>query len=93
MLSAEIQVMAVAAPHHGESCGRRLVETAEEALRSRGTKFLQVKTLAPSHPDRYYARTRSFYERMGFTPLEENELWGAENPCLIMVKYLGERAP
>ncbi len=86
--AAEIQVMAVAAPHHGKSCGRRLVESAEEALRSRRVKFLQVKTLAPSHPNRHYARTRGFYERMGFTPLEENELWGAVNPCLIMVKCL-----
>ena len=29
-----------------------------------------------------------FYERLGFTPLEENDLWGEVNPCLILVKHL-----
>ncbi len=87
--SAEIHVMAVASAHHGQGIGRRLVEHAEEVLRSRSVEFLEVKTLAPSRPDRHYERTRGFYARMGFKPLEENLLWGELNPCLIMVKHLG----
>ena len=35
-----------------------------------------------------YARTRHFYEKMGFLPLEETDLWGADTPSLIMVKPL-----
>lgn len=36
-----------------------------------------------------YARTRAFYEGVGFLPLEERlDLW-AGNPCLFMVKALG----
>jgi hypothetical protein len=49
-----------------------------------------VKTLGPSHPDVHYARTRSFYEALGFIGLEETTaFWGEANPCLIMVKALG----
>jgi len=52
---------------------------------------LQVKTLDKSHPDKNYACTRKFYEAMGFRPLEcIPELWGKDNPCLIMVMYIGE---
>ncbi len=68
--SAEIQVMAVTPALHGQRHGRRLVEHAEHALRSEAVEFLQVKTLAPSHPDTFYERTRGFYERLGFKPLE-----------------------
>jgi hypothetical protein len=43
-----------------------------------------------SHPDVNYARTRSFYEALGFIGLEETTaFWGEANPCLIMVKVLG----
>ncbi len=86
--SAEIHVMAVAGAYHGQGCGRQLVEHAEQVLRTGSVEFLQVKTMAPSSPDTYYARTRGFYEHMGFKPLEENRMWGEQNPCLIMVKHL-----
>ena len=86
--SAEIQVMAVMERYHGQGCGRRLVEHVEQVLRSHSVEFLQVKTLSPSRPSEHYERTRRFYEHMHFKPLEENNLWGATNPCLIMVKHL-----
>jgi hypothetical protein len=48
-----------------------------------------VKALGPSHPS-INARTRSFYEALGFIALEETTaFWGEANPCLIMVKVLG----
>jgi hypothetical protein len=60
-------------------------------LRGQGVEYLQVKTLSDAHPDAGYARTRAFYQAMGFRPLQElPELWGEENPCLQMVKGLGE---
>ncbi len=86
--SAEIHVMAVVQKLHGKGCGRRLVEHAERVLQSRGVEFLQVKTLGPSRPNACYERSRRFYERVGFRPLEETALWGDTNPCLILVKHL-----
>ena len=86
--SSEIHVMAVAPEHHGRGIGAALVRHAERVLERRGVAFLQVKTLGPSRPDEHYARTRGFYERMGFRALEENRLWGPANPCLVMVKHL-----
>jgi hypothetical protein len=30
---------------------------------------------------------------MGFRPVEENNLWGDVNPCLIMIKHLSCQPP
>ena len=86
--AAEIQVMGLHADLHRRGIGRALVEAAESRLRSAGVELFQVKTLAPSRESEHYARTRRFYEAMGFVPLEENLLWGEANPCLVMVKGL-----
>ena len=86
--SAEIHVMAVAQAYHGQGYGRQLIEFAQQVLQREHFDFLQVKTLATTSPDPHYARTRGFYEHLGFKPLEENLLWGKANPCLIMVKHL-----
>ncbi len=86
--SAEIRVMAVAPEVHGQGYGRRLMESAEHALRVRGIEFLEVKTLSQARPDAHYEKTRGFYEHMGFRPLGETNEWGDANPCLVMVKHL-----
>ena len=66
------------------------VEAAAAQVAGNKNRLLQVKTLGPSHPDVHYARTRSFYEALGFIGLEETTtFWGEANPCLIMVKVLG----
>jgi len=86
--AAEVHVLAVPQDLHRKGIGRKLIDRAEEELAGRA-RLLQVKTLGPSHPDEGYARTRSFYLALGFIPLEETTaIWGAENPCLIMVKPL-----
>lgn len=87
-LSAEIDVIAVRPEDHGRGIGRALIEYVQRELRSRAIEFLQVKTLGPTRPDEHYERTRGFYGHLGFRPLEENDLWGDVNPCLIMVKHL-----
>jgi len=93
--AAEIHCMAVRPEFHGRGLGRVLVEHAEALLASRSIEFLQVKTLGPSLPNAEYDRTRGFYRHIGFQPLEENDLWGAGTPCLIMVKHLpcGQAGP
>jgi GNAT superfamily N-acetyltransferase len=87
--AAEVHLIAVHAEHHRAGLGRDLLRAAEQWLRSRGMKFLQVKTLSPARECAHYERTRKFYEAMGFVPLEEfPTLWGERNPCLMMVKGL-----
>ncbi|PKO19124.1 MAG: hypothetical protein CVU39_00810 [Chloroflexi bacterium HGW-Chloroflexi-10] len=87
--SAEIHVMGVLPAHHRSGAGRKLILAAEEYLCEQGVSFLQVKTLSARHPDPFYAKTRQFYLAMGFIPLQEiPELWGADNPCLQMVKAI-----
>ncbi|RPJ51249.1 MAG: GNAT family N-acetyltransferase [Chloroflexi bacterium] len=87
--SAEIYVMGVLPAYHRCGIGRALVQAAEVFLREAGIEYLQVKTLAPTHPDPHYARTRAFYQAIGFRPLEIfPTLWNEENPCLVLVKKL-----
>ena len=87
--SAELHVMGIRIEYHRRGLGRALVERAEEWLRSRGSEYLQVKTLSPARPNEEYARTRAFYRALGFRPLEEFPLfWDEANPCLQMVKAL-----
>jgi ribosomal protein S18 acetylase RimI-like enzyme len=85
--ATEIHVMGVAREHHRRGVGRALVRAALAALAARRVEYVQVKTLGPSHPSEGYARTRAFYEAVGFRPLEEiHGLWPESNPCLIMIR-------
>jgi ribosomal protein S18 acetylase RimI-like enzyme len=88
-VAAEIEVVAVERTLHRQGIGRRLLQSVEAALRQSGVVLLQVKTFGPSGVSEEYARTRAFYESVGFLPLEERtDIWGADNPCLISVKPL-----
>lgn len=87
--AAEIHLIAVRAEHHRAGLGRALLLAVEDWLRARSVEFLQVKTLSPSRECEHYARTRKFYEAMGFRALEEfSTLWGERNPCLVMIKSI-----
>ena len=86
-VAAEIELLAVQRALHRQRIGRRLVRAVEDHLRERGVELLQVKTLGPSGASEEYARTRAFYQSIGFMPLEERtDIWDPENPCLISVK-------
>jgi len=87
-VTAEIHCMALRPEFHAKGIGRALVELAEKLIVERGYELFEVKTLDPSRPCAEYEHTRGFYEHMGFQPLEENDLWGSGNLCLIMVKHL-----
>jgi GNAT superfamily N-acetyltransferase len=87
--STEIIVMAVRSAAHRAGIGSALVEAADSYAHNLGVEYMQVKTLGPSRPNEEYARTRAFYEAMGFRPLEEfPQIWDEKNPCLILVKRL-----
>jgi coenzyme F420-0:L-glutamate ligase / coenzyme F420-1:gamma-L-glutamate ligase len=88
--AAELYVMGVRPDLHRRGLGRALVGAAEGWCRERGIRFLQVKTLGPSHPDVGYAATRRFYEAVGFVALEELlTLWDEHNPAFLLVKDVG----
>jgi|WetSurMetagenome_2_1015567.scaffolds.fasta_scaffold207028_2 GNAT superfamily N-acetyltransferase len=89
--TAELHVLGVLKEYHFMGLGRALLERAELFLSDSSTEYLMVKTLASSHPDPNYARTRKFYLSAGFRPLDEYpQIWGERNPCLIMVKSLAK---
>lgn len=86
--AAEVHLMAVAPSWHRQGVGRALVSAIETRLGAVGVRLLQVKTLGASDPDAGYARTRAFYQSVGFLSLEETRALWAGTPCLIMVKSL-----
>ena len=87
--TAEIYCIGVLSEHHSTGIGRRLLEAAERYLAEDGARFLQVKTLAPERESPEYAKTRAFYDAVGFKPFEVfPQLWGPDNPCLVLVKTL-----
>lgn len=89
--SAEVHCMAVRPELRGTGVGTALLGACEAWLRAEGVRFLQVKTLSATSPDRGYAQTRAFYLARGFVPLQElPELWDAFNPCLVLVKHLAD---
>jgi ribosomal protein S18 acetylase RimI-like enzyme len=93
-LAAEIELLAVDRSMHRQGIGRGLVAAVVDELAADGVELLQVKTRGPSGISEPYARTRAFYRALGFVPLEERtDIWGPENPCLILVKPLVGSAP
>jgi coenzyme F420-0:L-glutamate ligase/coenzyme F420-1:gamma-L-glutamate ligase len=87
--AAEIYVMGVRPDRHRDGIGRALVRTAEAWCAQQGVEYLQVKTLADASPSAHYARTRAFYEAVGFVPLEVlPDLWDSHNPALLLVKHV-----
>lgn len=85
----EIDVMGVLPQAHRQGIGRALVEAAAEYCRNQGAVFLTVKTLDESAHSAEYDRTRAFYLKMGFIPLEVfPTLWDEWNPCLMLARCL-----
>jgi GNAT superfamily N-acetyltransferase len=87
--SAELHVLAIRPEWHRKGVGRALLDASETHAKRMGARFLQVKTLSPRREDKHYARTRLWYEAMGFTPLTEFlKLWGEDLPCWQYIKVL-----
>jgi ribosomal protein S18 acetylase RimI-like enzyme len=87
--ATEAYVLGIRREWHRQGCGTMLFNAASELIRTRGARFLTVKTLAATNPDPNYTLTRQFYEKIGFLPIEVfASLWGAQNPCLLMIKLV-----
>ena len=85
-----IHVMGVLKEFQRQGIATELIDRAMARCADMGISYLTVKTLGDSHPDPCYAMTRSFYQAVGFIPLEELEgLWDQDNPCLLMIKSVG----
>ena len=88
--TADIFNMGVLEEYHGNGFGTALVRAAEKYCVENNFKFLTVKTLDGSVNYEPYERTRSFYAKMGFIPLEVfKTFWDEDNPCLFLAKYIG----
>ena len=69
--STEILVMAVQPTVHRGGIGRSLVAVAKAFARSMAIAYMQLKTLGPSNPDPGHVKTRTFYEPLGYRPMDE----------------------
>jgi len=87
--SFEIYVMGIKPPFHRKGFGELAIRQIENEYRDKGYKLFEVKTLDESRESEEYRKTREFYNKIGFMKLEViKELWGDDNPCLIMVKSI-----
>lgn len=75
--------------HHG--LGHLLIRAILDYCKERNFVFLTVKTLDESANYPPYDRTRAFYAKEGFLPLEMFPLfWDAENPCLFLARTVAD---
>lgn len=88
--AVELAWMAIEPRYHNQSIGTFLIE---EGIKQLPKKYVicETKTLSETDPDPQYSRTRNFYKKLGFIPLETINPypgWGKNNPCQIFVKIL-----
>ena len=89
--TGDIYVCGIHPKHHRKGLGKQLYEALEQHFIHQGCEYVIVKTLSPLHTDIHYALTREFYEAIGFKEFyTDYNIWDEENPCLMMIKYLGE---
>jgi ribosomal protein S18 acetylase RimI-like enzyme len=81
---AEITWMAVRADARRSGIGRMLLGALVDRLRAAGVTELRVKTLSSRDPYPPYVETRAFYRANGFEEVEELDIWGPENPAVLL---------
>lgn len=87
----EISWMAVKKEFQRKGIGTRLISECERISKEAGKKVLMVKTLAETIDYKPYSKTRAFYEKNGFIPIEiikEYSEWGPEHDCKIYIKMI-----
>ena len=87
----EIIVMGIDSQYHNKGIGKKLMAYIDAYYLDKSYTKVSVLTLADSHPDIYYGRTRNFYKSVGFSELMVlSDFWDEANPCLVMYKELKE---
>jgi GNAT superfamily N-acetyltransferase len=86
--AAEITWMAVRADRRRTGLGRALVDDLADRLVRGGVRLLLVKTLSSRARSLGYEETRAFYVALGFEPALELDVWGPEDPALLLVRPL-----
>jgi ribosomal protein S18 acetylase RimI-like enzyme len=87
--TADIFNIGILKEYHRQGIGHQLVDACISYCKRNSYKFLTVKTLDASAIYEPYNRTRSFYQKEGFYPLEVfTTIWDEENPCLFLLKVI-----
>lgn len=87
--AVEMRWLAVSPEAQGKGVGTKLVEETIKELAAT-YEVCEVKTLAETDPYEPYRKTREFYIRQRFVPIEivhPYPGWG-DNPCQIFVRHL-----
>ena len=86
---AEITWMAVRADRRRGGLGTSLLDATVAELADSGLRLLLVKSRSDRDgPDREYDQTLAFYAERGFLRVAELDIWGPENPALLMARPL-----
>ena len=85
--NADLLVLGILEEYHRKNIGSQLISFINQYCRKNNIPFMSVKTLSEHHPDKYYMKTRKFYEKCGFNSFEEfPDFWDEKNPCLYMIR-------
>jgi ribosomal protein S18 acetylase RimI-like enzyme len=80
--------IAVAPEHHGQGLGATLIEFIERQLRDAGEDLARVLIVETSSTDQY-ARTRSFYRKLGFDEEAQiRQFYGPDDHKVVFWKLL-----
>lgn len=86
---AELYVLGILGAWQGRGLGSWALARIMAILAASGYRYLEVKTLDESRESEEYRRTRLFYRKHGFIPLDVlRGEWGEANPCLVMIRAL-----
>lgn len=86
----EITWMAIDSSYQNKGVGTKLLNESLDEIKD-NYKACEVKTLANTDPDKNFGKTRGFYVKNGFLPLEVIQPypgWDKNMPCQIFVKFL-----
>jgi len=87
--TGDIYVCAVDPKYHGKGVGTLLYNEIEKHCKMNNCEYIIVKTVDEKDTEKHYGKTVKFYKSIGFKELITiPELWGEENPCLIMIKNI-----
>ena len=86
---AEITWMAVHADRRRGGLGTSLLDATTAELADHGLRLLLVKSRSDREgPDPEYDQTLAFYAARGFLRVAELDIWGPEDPALLMARPL-----